>query len=150
MHAFNRSGQWPTVSVQEMSNLSATCYSKYEYVILILNLFIIKMEFECFVMFLLSPTVNLSFAINTKHFLSIFKNRLNFLIVFVGRENTCLYTQSQKKRTMNSLASPVTQGQGQVTPAGSYLMKYTTKFICLHSSPKDMQLSTVRFFWDWV
>ena len=28
------------------------------------------------------------------------------------------YTQSQKKRTMNSLASPVTQGQGQVTQAG--------------------------------
>ncbi len=31
-----------------------------------------------------------------------------------------LYTQSQKKRTMNSVASPVTQGQGQVTPAGSF------------------------------
>ncbi len=136
---------------------------------------------------------------------------------------------------MNSLASPLNQGQGQVTPAGSYLitgiwsrsqktpftrsigkmmfetsftklhsqkkemqlsnflkgwnsvnshvlkclsisivkepgnileqgflhivtksigkMKYSTKFICLHSSPKYMPLCTVRFFWacwDWV
>ncbi len=33
-----------------------------------------------------------------------------------------IYTQSQKKRTMDFLASPVTQGQGQVTPAGSYLI----------------------------
>ncbi len=32
-----------------------------------------------------------------------------------------VYTQSQKKCTMNSLASPVTQGQGQVTPARSKL-----------------------------
>ena len=29
-------------------------------------------------------------------------------------------------------------------------MKYTTKFIYLHSSEKETQLSTVRFFWDWV
>ncbi len=29
-------------------------------------------------------------------------------------------------------------------------MKYTAKFIYLHSSQKEMQLSTVRFFWDWV
>ncbi len=29
-------------------------------------------------------------------------------------------------------------------------MKYTTKFINLHSSTKETQLSTVRFFWDWV
>ena len=28
------------------------------------------------------------------------------------------YTQSQKKHTMNSFTSPVTQGQGQVPPAG--------------------------------
>ncbi len=32
------------------------------------------------------------------------------------------YTQSQKKCTMNSLASPVTQGQGKMTLAGSYLV----------------------------
>ncbi len=146
--------------------------------------------------------------------------------------STVIYTQSQKKRTMNSLASAVTQGQGQVIPAGSYFitiiwnrsqktpfknvkrfprylekskgmlcfgirktaqiplgvmqiwyffktlhffwprvhgiescgifyfgsvvtkslgkMKYTTKFIYLHSFAKDTQLSTVRFFWDWV
>ncbi len=31
-----------------------------------------------------------------------------------------MYTQSQNKHTMNSSASPVTQGKGQVTPAGSY------------------------------
>ncbi len=29
-------------------------------------------------------------------------------------------------------------------------MKYTAKFIYLHSSQKEMQLSTVRFFRDWV
>ena len=29
-------------------------------------------------------------------------------------------------------------------------MKYATKFIYLHSSAKDTQLSMVRFFWDWV
>ena len=29
-------------------------------------------------------------------------------------------------------------------------MKYTTRFIYLHSSPKETQLSTVRFFLDWV
>ena len=34
------------------------------------------------------------------------------------------YTQSQKKRTMKSLASPGTQGQGQVTPAGSYFFEH--------------------------
>ncbi len=39
---------------------------------------------------------------------------------------TFIYTQSQKKCTMNSSASPVTQG--------------------LHSSKKEAQLSTVRFF----
>ncbi len=55
------------------------------------------------------------------------------------------YTQSQKKHTINSLASPGTQGQGQVTPAGSY---FITKFIYLHSSAKEMQLSMVCFFWD--
>ncbi len=33
-----------------------------------------------------------------------------------------MYTQSQKKRTMNSLTSLVTQGQGQVPPAGLYLI----------------------------
>ncbi len=55
---------------------------------------------------------------------------------------------------MNSLASPViqgqghvTQGQGHATPAGSYLitgitkskgeMKYDTKFIYLHSPPNE-------------
>ena len=30
--------------------------------------------------------------------------------------------ESQKKRTINSLDPPVTQGQGQVTPAGSYFI----------------------------
>ncbi len=30
-----------------------------------------------------------------------------------------IYTQSQKKRTMNSLTCPVSQGRGQVPPAGS-------------------------------
>ncbi len=59
------------------------------------------------------------------------------------------YTQSQKICTMNSLASPVTQGQGQVTPSMGK-MKYTAKFIYLHSSEKEMQLFTVRFFRDWV
>ena len=29
-------------------------------------------------------------------------------------------------------------------------LKCTTKFIYLHSSAKETQLSTVRFFWDWV
>ena len=29
-------------------------------------------------------------------------------------------------------------------------MKYSTKFIYLHSSAKETQLSTVHFFWDWV
>ena len=33
-----------------------------------------------------------------------------------------LYTQSQKKHTMKSLASPGTQGQSQVTPVGSYFI----------------------------
>ncbi len=33
-----------------------------------------------------------------------------------------IYTQSQKKHTMSSLASHVTQGQGLVTPAGSYFI----------------------------
>ncbi len=68
----------------------------------------------------------------------------------------CMYTQSQKKRTMSSLVSPVTQGQGQVTPAGLHdikitdKMKYTAKLIYLHYVAKETQLSTVRFFWDWV
>ncbi len=120
---------------------------------------------------------------------------------------------------MKSLASPGTQGQGQMTPTGSYFimriwnrskktpfknvkrfsgylenskgmscfgirktaqiplgvmqiwyffqtmhfffprvygtkswgdLKYITKFIYLHSSAKETQLSTVHFFWDWV
>ena len=33
-----------------------------------------------------------------------------------------IYTESQKKCTMKSLASPGTQSQGQVTPAGSYFI----------------------------
>ena len=33
-----------------------------------------------------------------------------------------VYTQSQKKRTMDPLTCPATQGQGQVPPAGSYLI----------------------------
>ena len=38
--------------------------------------------------------------------------------------NLVHYTQSQKKRTMNSLASLVTQGQGQVTPVRSHLITH--------------------------
>ncbi len=34
------------------------------------------------------------------------------------------YTQSQRKCSITSLASPVTQGQGQVTPAGLYFVTY--------------------------
>ncbi len=34
--------------------------------------------------------------------------------------NRSVYTQSKKKCTMDSLACPVTQGQGPVTSAGSY------------------------------
>ncbi len=33
-----------------------------------------------------------------------------------------MYTKSQNKHTMNSLDSPKTQGQCQVTPAGSHLL----------------------------
>ncbi len=29
-------------------------------------------------------------------------------------------------------------------------IKFATKLIYLHCSPKEMQLSTVHFFWDWV
>ena len=29
-------------------------------------------------------------------------------------------------------------------------LEYATKVIYLHSSPKEMQFSMVRFFWDWV
>ena len=32
------------------------------------------------------------------------------------------YTQSQKKRTINSLASPAIQDQGQMAPAGSFFI----------------------------
>ena len=35
-----------------------------------------------------------------------------------------MYTQSRKKRTMNSLAYPVTQGQGQVTLVDSHLILF--------------------------
>ncbi len=38
------------------------------------------------------------------------------------RTTLSTYTQSQKKRTMNSLASSVIQGHGQVTPTGSHLI----------------------------
>ena len=45
-----------------------------------------------------------------------FDGHLDFFV----RHLTELYTQSQKKRTMDSSACPETQGQGHVTPAGSY------------------------------
>ncbi len=71
-------------------------------------------------------------------------------------KNVNEHTQSQRKHTMISLASHATQGQGQVTLAGSYLitknigeMKYTKKFSYLHSSSKET-LSTLHFFWVWL
>ena len=68
------------------------------------------------------------------------------------------YTQSQKKCTLNSLTSHVTQAQGHVTPERSYFitktiktivigkMKYSSKCIYQHSSAKETQLSMVHFF----
>ncbi len=41
-----------------------------------------------------------------------------YVIIFTSRNNKI----SQKKRTMNSLTSAATQGQGQVTLAGSFLI----------------------------
>ena len=46
---------------------------------------------------------------------------LRFEASSVMQRSIQVYTQSQRKRTMNSLPSPVTQGQGQVPPAGLYL-----------------------------
>ncbi len=70
------------------------------------------------------------------------------------------YTQSQKKRTVSSLTSPVTQGKGQVPPAGLYLIKINearwdyffdhNATLWGHFFCTCPQLSTVRFFWDWV
>ena len=49
---------------------------------------------------------------------------LNFLEILgnLRGDGSKKNTQSQKKRTMNSLTSPVTQAQGQVPPAGLYLI----------------------------
>ncbi len=51
------------------------------------------------------------------------------------------------------ISAPVTQGQGQVTPTRSYLImrilnrsQKNPKYVYLHSSPKEKQLSIVRFF----
>ncbi len=56
-----------------------------------------------------------------------------------------LYTQSQKKHTMNSLTSPVTHGQCHI-----WSQEFETVRKNPHSSKKKTQLSTVCFFGDWV
>ncbi len=54
--------------------------------------------------------------------------------------NMYMYTQSQKKCTMNSLASLATQGHGQVTPAGSYLI------IQIWNRSQRIQSKNVKWF----
>ena len=54
------------------------------------------------------------------------------------------YTQSQKKRTMNSLASHATQGQGQVTPAGLYLIMLC--FGICKTATIPLQSRQIRYF----
>ena len=55
------------------------------------------------------------------------------------------YTQSQKKCTINPLASSVTQGQGQVTPAGSYTLQNSYIYTFLqkkHNFPQCVSFET--------
>ncbi len=54
-------------------------------------------------------------------------------INFTESKIHAIYTRSQKKRTMNSLACLATQGQGQVTPAGSYL--HVLKILSIAGEP---------------
>ncbi len=69
-----------------------------------------------------------------------------------------VYTQSEKKRTMKPLASPGTQGQGQVNPAGSYFeiqhKVYLSTLLCKRNATFHraflLRLSVGQFYFSTI
>ncbi len=85
-----------------------------------------------------SHEIHCELALSFSHVYFDFTYSVVFYFVF--------YTQSPKKRPIYSLASPLIQGQGLVTPKGSYTLQNSS----IYTLPPRKQLSMARVFWDWV